>query len=206
MFRQRGYLEPPLPPMVEALVTEEGRPRHDEDDCNKYAILISSGLAWEINGVLQKKGSFKSRPESKAPRAPTAPVVPLKEASLESQKAPASSVPRVAVSHDPAHDKPAAAKEQDAETSQTCSVRLENFVSRLPAGKNLVTMTKNGHAMMQIKLPITSTNQHWATIRVDEREGSVQESIFMKLRLGRKGFGQIHIIKDKISFKTIDQC
>ncbi len=42
--------------MIEALASNEGKPltaEAIEDDKNKYAILSSNGMAWEMNGVLQ---------------------------------------------------------------------------------------------------------------------------------------------------------
>ena len=42
--------------MIEALGSNEGKPltaETVEDDKNKYAILSSNGVAWEMNGVLQ---------------------------------------------------------------------------------------------------------------------------------------------------------
>lgn len=42
--------------MIEAMASNEGKPLSAEtikDDKNKYAILSSNGLAWEMNGVLQ---------------------------------------------------------------------------------------------------------------------------------------------------------
>jgi hypothetical protein len=41
---------------------------------------------------------------------------------------------------------------KEMEASQNCMVSLESPVAKLPVGKNLVTMTKNGHAVMQVKI------------------------------------------------------
>ena len=57
--RLRSLLKPgfkPLPAMIEAMASNEGKPLSAEtiaDDKNKYAILSSNGVAWEMNGVLQ---------------------------------------------------------------------------------------------------------------------------------------------------------
>ena len=62
----------------------------------------------------------------------------------------------------------------EAESSQSCMVNLDSPVAKLPVGRNLVTMTRNNLAVMQIKLPYTTMQQHWSTIKVDGKEGSVQ--------------------------------
>ena len=72
-FKERGQPEQPLPPLVEALVSDEGKvtPKIEEEDKNKYAILSSSGISWEINGVLQKKATAKAPVAMSAPKLPS---------------------------------------------------------------------------------------------------------------------------------------
>ena len=72
-FKERGQPEQPLPPLVEALVSDEGKvtPKIEEEDKNKYAILSSSGISWEINGVLQKKATAKAPVAMSAPKRPS---------------------------------------------------------------------------------------------------------------------------------------
>ena len=43
-------------------------------------------------------------------------------------------------------------KIKETEASQNCFVSLESPVAKLPVGKNLVTMTRKGHAVMQVKI------------------------------------------------------
>ena len=45
-------------------------------------------------------------------------------------------------------------------------VQLEDPSTKLKCGKNLVTMTRDGQAVMQIKLPTTTPQQYWSTIKV----------------------------------------
>ena len=184
-FRDHQPIE--LPPMVESLVTEEGKKSSslEFDDTNKYAILSSSGLAWEVNGVLQRKAtSQKPPPEASATITATgqSQSLPTKIPSsvpVQSGIARPSPLPPVQKKADPAPIKaqhPLAKDPEPAnsEATQTCVVSLESTVSKLPVGKNLVTMTKDGQPIMQIKLPVTSGQQHWSTIKVDGKEGSVQ--------------------------------
>ena len=43
-------------------------------------------------------------------------------------------------------------KIKETEASQNCFVSLESPVAKLPVGKNLVTMTRKGHAVMQVRI------------------------------------------------------
>jgi hypothetical protein len=57
---------------------------------------------------------------------------------------------------------------------KVCTVNHNVLVQKLPRGQNLITMSRQDLATIQIKLPATEKSQHWCTIKVDGREGSVQ--------------------------------
>ncbi|XP_040563596.1 uncharacterized protein [Lepeophtheirus salmonis] len=96
-----------------------------ESNSQKFAILTSSGIAWEITGILQKKGDKTTTPLNNKS---------IKEPSV---------------------------------------VNLELSNQRLDPGQNLVTVVQADIAVMQIKLPQTSSNQYWCTLRVPIGEESV---------------------------------
>ncbi len=43
-------------------------------------------------------------------------------------------------------------KVKETEVLKNCTVSLESPVAKLPVGKNLVTMTRKGHPVMQVKI------------------------------------------------------
>ena len=174
-------LEVPFPQMLETLIKEEGQREDTDDDMNKYAILISSGFSWEMNGCLQKKN--QQQPEQQPVKTPLVkPAEAPSSTPLSPKGVAAPTLPPANPKLAPAPPKPpltqqqpmTSAREVDSELTHTCIVSLESSVTKLPSGKNMVTMTKNGEATMQIKLPVTLPNQYWSTIKVDGREGSVQ--------------------------------
>ena len=91
-------------------------------DAEKFAILHSNGLAWEVTGVLQRKINEHVPPPSAPPvqqpkQAPVAPQAPQEEKS-------------------------------DAPTSG-CVVSIEARVEKLPLGQSLVTLVKENDANYQ---------------------------------------------------------
>jgi hypothetical protein len=58
-----------LPPIILSLILDEGKATNHDD---KYAILTSNGIAWEISGCLKKKeGPGSQQPTANPAGMPT---------------------------------------------------------------------------------------------------------------------------------------
>ena len=165
-----------LPPTIQNLVrknvpytfdpTDDGEPPNDEE---KYAILNHNGIAWELNGVMQKKV-----------RRSEADQIAQQQQQLQQKRRQEQEQQRIAA----ANAKAAAANANAAAPFSTPATTTSSFISaetqvmKLPRGQNLVTMQRaaNSNQTMQIKLPPTTERQHWCTIRVqdDSQARSVQ--------------------------------
>ena len=151
------------------LVVEIKKAADDSTPSNSsHVALKHNGLAWEIVGKAQKvsnagvisldkmsakaassEGQDHEQPEQQPPSKP--------------KKTPSPSKP-----------KKAAASQELPQATMGYTVNHTVTVKKLPNGENLVTMTRPDQPTIQIKLPLTNKNQHWCTIKVDGREGSVQ--------------------------------
>ena len=198
-----------LPPIIQSLISgkDKGVSHHD-----KYAILTSNGIGWEISGCLKKKEASvavagKTAPakqesvdaSSEKPQVairtlgapgrthleqsnctpgstPSAAITPgITAASKPSPPTSSNELPQVKQDTPslplpkPVQIKNEAVPQRPRSrlSSEPSSiVQLEDPSTKLKCGKNLVTMTRDGQAVMQIKLPTTTPQQYWSTIKV----------------------------------------
>lgn len=64
-------------------------------------------------------------------------------------------------------------KQPVVETSLPTNINGDTEVQKLALGRNLITLERSGLQTMQIKLPPTSSTQHWFIIRIDKESGSI---------------------------------
>ena len=142
-----------LPEMASSLITPIL-----ESEKNKFAILTSNGLAWEITGILQKKSAA---PPASSSAAATAP-------SITNNAETNNSTNEVAKITEPTTSVEKTTPIVSEVLIPACNLDLNLHVQKLPIGQHIVTVARSAKATMQIKLPPTAVYQHWSTLRVSD--------------------------------------